>query len=198
MCWLYGTGQEDYNRLRPLSYRGADIFLLAFSLISKASYENVAKKVRPALSSEILVFVKCYMSDYVYVRMNFYFLCLVYSGFLNWGTMHLVFQLFLSGQSSVSPTLLSLFFFWDANNAEVWYVVQLFARSLRVAFFCYLVNSFESWSWFSRSLVCTWVSCNSPAHLIFFWVRWCLSQWRWGFMKPSWDSWDDTMLFKSA
>ncbi|TMW83311.1 hypothetical protein EJD97_002153 [Solanum chilense] len=27
------AGQEDYNRLRPLSYRGADVFLLAFSLI---------------------------------------------------------------------------------------------------------------------------------------------------------------------
>lgn len=40
------AGQEDYNRLRPLSYRGADVFLLAFSLISNASYENVAKKVR--------------------------------------------------------------------------------------------------------------------------------------------------------
>ncbi|KAG6525863.1 hypothetical protein ZIOFF_015834 [Zingiber officinale] len=40
------AGQEDYNRLRPLSYRGADVFLLAFSLISKASYENVAKKLR--------------------------------------------------------------------------------------------------------------------------------------------------------
>ncbi|KAI8525583.1 hypothetical protein RHMOL_Rhmol13G0241800 [Rhododendron molle] len=26
------AGQEDYNRLRPLSYRGADVFLLAFSL----------------------------------------------------------------------------------------------------------------------------------------------------------------------
>ena len=41
------AGQEDYNRLRPLSYRGADVFLLAFSLISKASYENITKKVRP-------------------------------------------------------------------------------------------------------------------------------------------------------
>ena len=39
------TGQEDYNRLRPLSYRGADVFLLAFSLISRASYENISKKV---------------------------------------------------------------------------------------------------------------------------------------------------------
>ncbi|KAH9314771.1 hypothetical protein KI387_023398 [Taxus chinensis] len=38
------AGQEDYNRLRPLSYRGADVFLLAFSLISKASYENITKK----------------------------------------------------------------------------------------------------------------------------------------------------------
>nr|CAB3445354.1 unnamed protein product [Digitaria exilis] len=28
------AGQEDYNRLRPLSYRGADVFLLAFSLIN--------------------------------------------------------------------------------------------------------------------------------------------------------------------
>ncbi|KAK3020280.1 hypothetical protein RJ639_047720 [Escallonia herrerae] len=42
-------GQEDYNRLRPLSYRGADIFLLAFSLISKASYENIHKKWIPEL-----------------------------------------------------------------------------------------------------------------------------------------------------
>lgn len=38
-------GQEDYSRLRPLSYRGADVFVVAFSLISKASYENVLKKV---------------------------------------------------------------------------------------------------------------------------------------------------------
>ncbi|GAY55621.1 hypothetical protein CUMW_165590 [Citrus unshiu] len=41
--------QEDYNRLRPLSYRGADVFLLAFSLISKASYENISKKWIPEL-----------------------------------------------------------------------------------------------------------------------------------------------------
>ncbi|MBA0597035.1 hypothetical protein Gorai_006852, partial [Gossypium raimondii] len=43
------AGQEDYNRLRPLSYRGADVFILAFSLISKASYENVTKKWIPEL-----------------------------------------------------------------------------------------------------------------------------------------------------
>nr|XP_043623320.1 rac-like GTP-binding protein ARAC7 [Erigeron canadensis] len=43
------AGQEDYSRLRPLSYRGADIFVLAFSLISRASYENVIKKWMPEL-----------------------------------------------------------------------------------------------------------------------------------------------------
>ncbi|KAK4784475.1 hypothetical protein SAY86_018843 [Trapa natans] len=39
----------DYNRLRPLSYGGTDVFILAFSLISKASYENVSKKWIPEL-----------------------------------------------------------------------------------------------------------------------------------------------------
>ena len=53
---MFKTGQEDYNRLRPLSYRGADVFILAFSLISKASYENVSKKVNP---SKILFWCYC-------------------------------------------------------------------------------------------------------------------------------------------
>ncbi|MCL7026123.1 hypothetical protein MKW94_024402 [Papaver nudicaule] len=43
------AGQEDYNRLRPLSYRGADVFLLAFSLISRPSFENITKKWVPEL-----------------------------------------------------------------------------------------------------------------------------------------------------
>ncbi|KAL7204540.1 hypothetical protein ACSBR2_017583 [Camellia fascicularis] len=38
------AGQEDYNRLRPLSYRGAYVFLLAFSLIRRPSFENISKK----------------------------------------------------------------------------------------------------------------------------------------------------------
>lgn len=45
IVFLECKGQEDYSRLRPLSYRGADIFVLAFSLISRPSYENVLKKV---------------------------------------------------------------------------------------------------------------------------------------------------------
>lgn len=47
--YLDESGQEDYNRLRPLSYRGADVFLLAFSLISRPSFENISKKVKNLL-----------------------------------------------------------------------------------------------------------------------------------------------------
>ena len=35
------AGQEDYDRLRPLSYPQTDVFLICFSLTSPASYENV-------------------------------------------------------------------------------------------------------------------------------------------------------------
>ena len=38
------AGQEDYDRLRPLSYPNTDVFLIAFSIISPASYENVMSK----------------------------------------------------------------------------------------------------------------------------------------------------------
>ena len=38
-------GQEDYDRLRPLSYPQTDVFLICFSLISPSSYENVKNKV---------------------------------------------------------------------------------------------------------------------------------------------------------
>jgi len=41
------AGQEDYDRLRPLSYPGADILLLCFSTISQASYEAVRDKWAP-------------------------------------------------------------------------------------------------------------------------------------------------------
>ena len=43
------AGQEDYDRLRPLSYPQTDVFLVAFSLISRASFENTKQKVRRCL-----------------------------------------------------------------------------------------------------------------------------------------------------
>jgi len=43
------AGQEDYDRLRPLSYPQTDVFLVAFSLISRPSFENVKTKWWPEL-----------------------------------------------------------------------------------------------------------------------------------------------------
>ncbi|KAK4102146.1 cell division control protein 42 precursor, partial [Parathielavia hyrcaniae] len=44
------AGQEDYDRLRPLSYPQTDVFLICFSLVSPASYDNVTAKWYPEIS----------------------------------------------------------------------------------------------------------------------------------------------------
>ena len=41
------AGQEEYDRLRPLSYPQTDVFLLCFSLVNQVSYENVLNKWYP-------------------------------------------------------------------------------------------------------------------------------------------------------
>lgn len=43
------AGQEDYDRLRPLSYPQTDVFLVCFSVISSASFENVKTKWVPEI-----------------------------------------------------------------------------------------------------------------------------------------------------
>ena len=49
---LFDTaGQEDYDRLRPLSYPQTDVFLVCFSVVNPASYENVKEKVSSCLIS---------------------------------------------------------------------------------------------------------------------------------------------------
>ncbi|KAG2764944.1 hypothetical protein JG687_00004362 [Phytophthora cactorum] len=43
------AGQEDYDRLRPLSYPQTDVFLICFSVVSRASFENVKSKWLPEI-----------------------------------------------------------------------------------------------------------------------------------------------------
>lgn len=38
------AGQEDYDRLRPLGYANASVFLLCFAISSRVSFENVRDK----------------------------------------------------------------------------------------------------------------------------------------------------------
>lgn len=43
------AGQEDYDRLRPLSYPQTDIFLIAFSLVNPTSFQNVRTRWLPEI-----------------------------------------------------------------------------------------------------------------------------------------------------
>ena len=43
------AGQEDYDRLRPLSYPATDVFFICFSVVSHMSFENVKSKWWPEI-----------------------------------------------------------------------------------------------------------------------------------------------------
>uniref|UniRef100_A0A914X632 Cell division control protein 42 homolog n=1 Tax=Plectus sambesii TaxID=2011161 RepID=A0A914X632_9BILA len=48
---LFDTaGQEDYDRLRPLSYPHTDVFLVCFSVVAPSSFENVREKWMPEIA----------------------------------------------------------------------------------------------------------------------------------------------------
>ena len=44
------AGQEDYDRLRPLSYPQSDVFLICFSVVQPESFQNVKSKWFPEVS----------------------------------------------------------------------------------------------------------------------------------------------------
>jgi small GTP-binding protein len=59
------AGQEDYDRLRPLSYPGTDVVLMCFSVVNATSFENLKQKWLPEIkhyctdTAIILVGTKC-------------------------------------------------------------------------------------------------------------------------------------------
>jgi len=41
------AGQEEYDRLRPLSYANANVFLICFAVVNPISYDNINHKWHP-------------------------------------------------------------------------------------------------------------------------------------------------------
>jgi len=54
---LFDTaGQEDYDRLRPLSYPQTNIFLVCYSVVMPTSFENVQQKKLHTMHQAYLTF----------------------------------------------------------------------------------------------------------------------------------------------
>merc|ERR1712137_1047688 len=47
------AGQEDYDRLRPLSYPGTDVVILCFSLVNESTFESIREKWNPEINHYI-------------------------------------------------------------------------------------------------------------------------------------------------
>lgn len=90
------AGQEDYDRLRPLSYPDSHVILICFAVDSPDSLDNVQEKV-----------------GIHYPRSQFYMLfisssriiLIVYSGYLRFSTFVRVFLSFLSVAKRISVTI---------------------------------------------------------------------------------------------
>lgn len=72
MQWPYAyllfflcTGQEDYDRLRPLSYPQTDVFLVCFSVVSPSSFENVKEKVTAILINQDIIDMDMELQQYM-------------------------------------------------------------------------------------------------------------------------------------
>ncbi|KAL4497938.1 hypothetical protein ABPG72_014795 [Tetrahymena utriculariae] len=62
------AGQEDYNRLRPLSYPQSDVFLITFSVVEPASFENALKKWYPELEENVKNVPKIFVGNKIDLR----------------------------------------------------------------------------------------------------------------------------------
>lgn len=72
------AGQEDYDRLRPLSYPQTDVFLICFSIASPSSFENVTSKWYPEIKhhcpdAPIILVGECFISSFLF---NFFYITL--------------------------------------------------------------------------------------------------------------------------
>jgi len=71
------SGQEEYNRLRHLSYPGTNVFLLCFSVVDHASFYNVAEKVHSCIMvfATYMFFMSCSGYRKLYIPVLLCHLC---------------------------------------------------------------------------------------------------------------------------
>lgn len=66
--------QDEFDKLRPLCYTSADVFMLCFSVVSPASFQNVPEKWVPEIRQHapsaplVLVGTQCDLREDVKVR----------------------------------------------------------------------------------------------------------------------------------
>ena len=108
------AGQEDYDRLRPLSYPDTDVILMCFSIDSPDSLENIPEKWTPEVRHfcptgnlwmhyDIIVNFWCYSCV---AQFRVYSLTLTFSSVLSLScSLSLSLSLFLSLSLHLSPSL---------------------------------------------------------------------------------------------
>ncbi|XP_028331266.1 ras homolog family member Ua [Gouania willdenowi] len=70
------AGQDEFDKLRPLCYTSADVFLLCFSVVSPASFQNVPEKWIPEIRKHapfvplVLVGTQCDLREDVKVLID--------------------------------------------------------------------------------------------------------------------------------
>lgn len=73
------AGQEDYDRLRPLSYPQTDVFILCFSVVSPVSFDNVCTKWIPEIRQYcadtpiILVGMLIFLNKVLYCKIKLFY-----------------------------------------------------------------------------------------------------------------------------
>ena len=99
------AGQEDYDRLRPLSYPQTDVFLVCFSVISPTSYENVRARWHPELmryspnTKIILVGTKTDLREDNVALQRYVFILFFFNILLSYLFLHFLFLSFFSYSS---------------------------------------------------------------------------------------------------
>lgn len=66
------AGQEDYDRLRPLSYPQTDVFILCFSVVSPVSFDNVCTKWIPEIRQYCADTPIILVGMYTLIKLSFY------------------------------------------------------------------------------------------------------------------------------